>query len=154
MADPTKYFGFSTGSAWRDTLRAGGGVRAVILADGQKVDVDDDQAAVLEAVLSTDDDLSPAEAARFLGVSRPMVMRWIGEGSLADRPVGTHHRIPRTSVVALSERRAAAGRAVTNLREAAETGHAEAVERVNAARQRAAARVAARDARRAGAARA
>lgn len=154
MANRSRYLGFSSGSAWRDTLRAGGGVRAVILADGQKVEVDDDQAAALEAVLSTDDDLSPAEAARVLGVSRPMVMRWISEGDLLDRPVGTHHRIPRASVLALSGRRAAAGRAVAALREAAEAGEPTAVARVAAARERASARVSTRETRRAGGARA
>ncbi|MDA8033706.1 MAG: helix-turn-helix domain-containing protein [Actinomycetota bacterium] len=148
MADTSHYLGFSTGHAWRRALRAAGGVRAVELADGQRIEVTEGRAAAVEAALSTDDEVTPAEASRILAVSRPMVLRWIANGELPDRLVGTHHRIPRAAVLELVERRAAAGRAVVALREAAEAGDPDATAVVEAARQRAASHIAARDAKR------
>jgi excisionase family DNA binding protein len=49
--------------------------------------------------------LSPEEAARQLGVSRPTVVRWIREGLLPDEPVGAHHRIPADAVDELARMR-------------------------------------------------
>ena len=49
--------------------------------------------------------LSPEEAARTLGVSRPTVVRWINKGLLSDRRVGAHHRVPFAEVRALSQDR-------------------------------------------------
>jgi len=40
------------------------------------------------------DEVSPAEAARVLGVSRPHVRKLMDRGDLPFRMVGTHHRIP------------------------------------------------------------
>jgi excisionase family DNA binding protein len=149
MADTSHSLGFSTGYAWRRALRAAGGVRAVELADGQRIEVTEGRAAAVEAALGTDDEVTPAEASRMLAVSRPMVLRWIANGELPDRLVGAHHRIPRAAVLELIERRAAAGRAVAALREAAEAGDPDAAAVVEAARQRATSRIAARDAKRA-----
>ncbi|MGI8806853.1 MAG: helix-turn-helix domain-containing protein, partial [Acidimicrobiales bacterium] len=88
--------------------------------------------------------MSPQDAAFLLGVSRPMVVRWIREGLLEDRKTGAHHKIPLTSVHALREQRAAAGRdAVAAVRDA--KVDASAKRRTASARARAQARLARRD---------
>ncbi|MDR1188375.1 MAG: helix-turn-helix domain-containing protein [Bifidobacteriaceae bacterium] len=43
-------------------------------------------------------EVSPAEAARMLGVSRPHVRKLMGRGELPFRMVGSHHRIPVADV--------------------------------------------------------
>lgn len=92
-------------------------------------------------LFSEDETMSPAEAAQVLGVSRPMIYRYIQDGLLEDRPVNTYHRIPAASVHRLAvERRGAAQRAARLLRE--EPDHA----RVVAARERVRARRAGREA--------
>lgn len=82
--------------------------------------------------------LSPAEAAERLGVSRPMIYRYIADGLLEDQPVGSYHRIPAASVRELADRRrGAASRAAQLLRD--EPDHprvAAARERVRARRAR------------------
>lgn len=45
-------------------------------------------------------EVSPAEAAELLGVSRPQVRKLMDEGKLGFRMVGTHHRIPLDSIEA------------------------------------------------------
>ena len=79
--------------------------RAVVLADGSQRMLSDSQAAQVELVLAEDEMLSPHEAAVLLGVSRPMVSRWISEGVLPDVPVGSHHQIPRAAVLAYKDER-------------------------------------------------
>ena len=64
---------------------------------------------------------TPEQAAAALGVSRPMVVRWIREGLLEDRPVGTHHRIPAESVLALRRARHSAGRFAVSVVSEADT---------------------------------
>lgn len=92
-------------------------------------------------LFSEDDTMSPTEAAQVLGVSRPMVYRYIEDGLLEDRPVNTYHRIPATSVHKLAdERRGAAERAARLLRD--DPDHP----RVTAARRRVRARRTAREA--------
>jgi excisionase family DNA binding protein len=92
-------------------------------------------------LFSPEDTMSPAEAAELLGVSRPMVYRYIEDGLLEDRPVKTYHRIPVMSVhQLLEERRSAARHAAQLLRE--DPDHP----RVAAARERVRARRAAREA--------
>lgn len=105
---------------------------AASLAEGRAVIVADASATV-----------SPAEASRMLGVSRPLVTRWIAEGLLADSPVGAHHRIPVESVAALLSARQRAGYQAMALLEAAEQ-EPETSARVDGARARARARIAAR----------
>jgi excisionase family DNA binding protein len=91
-------------------------------------------------LFAPNDTMSPAEAAELLGVSRPMVYRYIEDGLLEDRPVNTYHRIPASSVHRLAaERRTAARSAARLLRE--DPDHP----RVAAARERVRARRAARD---------
>lgn len=45
-------------------------------------------------------EVTPAEAAALLGVSRPQVRKFMDEGKLGFRMVGAHHRIPIESVEA------------------------------------------------------
>ena len=92
-------------------------------------------------LFSPDDTMSPAQAAELLGVSRPMIYRYIEDGLLEDRPVNTYHRIPVASVhLLIEERRSAARHAAQLLRD--DPDHP----RVAAARERVRARRAARDA--------
>jgi excisionase family DNA binding protein len=121
-----------------------GGVRGVELADGRVVPLSESAARLVAAVLDDDAKVSPEEAARLLGVSRPMVVRWIDEGLLVDEPVGTHHRIPVSSVLVLRDARRDAGRAALELVAAAEKGDDVALARVRAAERRASARIARR----------
>jgi excisionase family DNA binding protein len=117
---------------------------AVRRADVSEVTLTRDQARLVELVLKDEETVSPQDAAFLLGVSRPMVVRWIREGLLEDRKTGSHHKIPLTSVQALREQRAAAGRdAVAAVRDA--TVDASAERRTAAARKRAQARIARRD---------
>lgn len=43
-------------------------------------------------------EVTPAEAAALLGVSRPQVRKFMDEGKLGFRMVGAHHRIPMESI--------------------------------------------------------
>ncbi|WOQ16943.1 helix-turn-helix domain-containing protein [Raineyella sp. W15-4] len=45
-------------------------------------------------------EVTPAEAAALLGVSRPQVRKFMDEGKLGFRMVGAHHRIPIESIEA------------------------------------------------------
>lgn len=45
-------------------------------------------------------EVTPAEAAALLGVSRPQVRKYMDEGRLGFRMVGAHHRIPLESIEA------------------------------------------------------
>ncbi len=125
-------------------VRAAGGIRAVELANGERVPLAGATARLIAAVLEDEAKVSPEEAARLLGVSRPMVVRWIDDGLLADEPVGAHHRIPLSSVVALREERRAAGRSALRVKVEAEKGDEAALARVRAAHKRAQARIARR----------
>lgn len=49
------------------------------------------------------EEVTPAQAAAMLGMSRPQIRRLIDQGTLEFRKVGTHHRIP---VAAIEEFRA------------------------------------------------
>src|SRR6478735_9913100 len=46
-------------------------------------------------------EVTPAEAAALLGVSRPQVRKLMDEGKLEFRMVGAHHRIPIESIEAV-----------------------------------------------------
>ncbi|WP_304450901.1 helix-turn-helix domain-containing protein [Nocardiopsis sp. YSL2] len=87
----------------RDELRA---LLAIALAraNGQRV-----------SVISHDVMLSPQQAAELLGVSRPMVYRFIERGDLPATRVGTHWRLQTADVLALAERR-------TRLADSVDTG--------------------------------
>lgn len=45
-------------------------------------------------------EVTPAEAAALLGVSRPQVRKFMNDGKLGFRMVGAHHRIPIESIEA------------------------------------------------------
>lgn len=45
-------------------------------------------------------EVTPAEAAALLGVSRPQIRKFMSEGKLGFRMVGAHHRIPIESIEA------------------------------------------------------
>lgn len=64
-------------------------------ADGQRV-----------SVVSHDVMLSPQQAAELLGVSRPMVYRFIERGDLDATRIGTHWRLLSADVLALAGHRA------------------------------------------------
>jgi excisionase family DNA binding protein len=93
-------------------------------------------------VAESSDTVTPTTAAEMLGVSRPIVTRWIAEGLLPDVPVGSHHRIPVASVVFLRDARARAGyRAIDAMKAESDPN---AATRVSAARERARGRIATR----------
>lgn len=120
---------------------------AVRFDDGHEVRLSSQQAEAIGVILREPDTVSPREAAELLGVSRPMVVRWIDEGLLADMPKGAHHRIPLDSILSLKAVRAEAGRAAVAEVAAASTDPA-AARRVASARSHAEARIAKRNAHR------
>lgn len=54
-------------------------------------------------LMAPDDEISPADAAPILGMSRPQVRKLMDEGRLEHRKVGSHHRIKVSSVQAFIE---------------------------------------------------
>lgn len=50
-----------------------------------------------------DSEVTPTEAAVLLGMSRPQVRKLIDRGLLEFRMVGTHHRIPVSSIIAFRD---------------------------------------------------
>jgi excisionase family DNA binding protein len=117
--------------------------------DGAEVELSPDVVELLSAfvdastehqrvALVTDDErVSPNDAAALLGVSRPMVMRWIDDGILLSERVGSHHRLAVADVIALQEKRTKAGREAARV-----VAEEPASRRVRAARTRAQARMA------------
>ncbi len=99
-----------------DELRA---LRAIALAraNGQRV-----------SVISHDVILSPQQAAELLGVSRPMVYRFIERGDLTATRVGTHWRLLTADVLALAERR-------TRLADGVDTGLDHVAQAMTSSRQ-------------------
>ncbi len=49
-------------------------------------------------LVGEDDEVSPADAAPLLGMSRPQVRKLMDEGLLEHRKVGTHHRVKVASI--------------------------------------------------------
>lgn len=120
---------------------------AVRFDDGHELRLSSQQAEAIGVILGEPETVSPREAAQLLGVSRPMVMRWIAERLLADVPKGAHHRIPMDSVLALKASRSEAGRlAVAEVADA--STKPAAARRIAPARARAEARIAKRSAAR------
>ena len=62
-------------------------------------------------VVDENDEVSPAEAAPMLGMSRPQVRKLMDKGLLEHRKVGTHHRITVASIQAFKEAERARSRA-------------------------------------------
>jgi excisionase family DNA binding protein len=118
--------------------------KSVGLTNGGEIALTPEQVERVALVLSESPTWSPADAAKILGVSRPMVVRWIQNGSLIDRPVGDHHRIPVESVLKLREARNSAGEfAVALVTQAA--GDPEIEASLSETRAKAAAMIARRD---------
>lgn len=64
--------------------------------------------AAAELLLETaEDEISPNEAARLLGMSRQTVTNLIGRGTLPYRKVGAHHRLGRREVERYAEQQKA-----------------------------------------------
>ncbi len=81
-------------------------------------------------ILNAEDELTPEEAAKILGVSRPIVYQRMNTGRLPFREVGTHRRLLAADVVKLKEfedRRRAATKAIS-----ADTEYLEQAARVDA----------------------
>lgn len=55
-------------------------------------------------VVDEEQELTPEDAASFLGMSRPMVVHRINQGDLPGRKVGTHHRIRISDLLAFQQR--------------------------------------------------
>ena len=119
--------------------------RMVELVDGSRIELTQEQAKKVGLVLSDASTFTPEQAAYVLGVSRPMVVRWITSGLLEDMPVGTHHRIPVESVLALRRSRVSAGEFAAAVVEQSVTDPRVA-ESLADVRARAAAKIARRDA--------
>lgn len=54
---------------------------------------------------TTQENLTPQQAAELLKMSRPHLMKLIRAGALEAEMVGTHHRIPMTEILAFIDRR-------------------------------------------------
>ncbi|TQL55670.1 excisionase family DNA binding protein [Subtercola boreus] len=62
-------------------------------------------------------ELTSTSAAELLAVSRPTLMKWVKEGTLSSRMVGSHHRFDTREVMARAQaRRAAREEAFADLR--------------------------------------
>lgn len=60
------------------------------------------------SIVPIDAELTTQQAAHFLNVSRPHVIKLIERGELAHRMVGTHRKLPARAVLVLRDRTAAA----------------------------------------------
>ncbi|CAN5136307.1 hypothetical protein BH20ACT3_BH20ACT3_12500 [soil metagenome] len=111
----------------------------VVLADGQSVPLPGDLAAVLltairvaadghdVALLSRDDEVSPAKAGEMLGFSRQYVDRLISQGVLSARrlPGSTHRKVRVVDVLDLAESRTERQPRITDMVDALTTDGAE-----------------------------
>lgn len=112
--------------------------KSIVWTDGSLRSLKPEEAERVELALLGEEHFTPAEAAKLLGVSRPMVSKWIRDGKLPDDPVGTHHRIPREAVFELKRQRIAAAKNAAEKLAAAEGGDAAAMRSVSLARAAAA----------------
>lgn len=117
----------------------------LVMQDGSTIELTPEASRRVVVALSDDPLLSPNEAAELLGVSRPMVVRWLREGVLPDHPVGSHHKLPLDAVLEFKAARSKAGTDAVRLAAAADSDPA-AARRVALARAAALAQIAARDA--------
>lgn len=104
-------------------LRRGDSPARLVNADGTTVDIPDELAGVLEAVVEhlkagngvsvapLHEELTTAEAAQLLNVSRPHLIKLLDRGDLAFRMVGTHRRLRFVDVLTYRDRTDAAARA-------------------------------------------
>ena len=85
-----------TAENWREHPAA----RAEHLAESDHLPVDARSRGQRIVVTHGRTEVTPAEAAALLGVSRPQVRKFMDEGKLGYRGVGAHHRIPLESIEA------------------------------------------------------
>lgn len=135
--------GFPTSAMFRGF--SAGSPRSLTMDNGATRLLTPEQVELVELALSDSDVFTPREAAQLLGVSRPMVSRWLRDGVLPDTPVGTHHKIPRNAVLALKAQRMARSAEASQLLDAAKTDSA-AARQTAVSRAAALAQVAERDA--------
>jgi excisionase family DNA binding protein len=50
------------------------------------------------SVVAEEDELTPEQAARFLGISRPMLMHRVKMGEIPHRMIGAHHRLKLSDI--------------------------------------------------------
>jgi excisionase family DNA binding protein len=68
-------------------------------------------------VILNDEYLTPVEAAKLAGVSRPVIVEMLKSQKLIGHRVGTHWRVKRDSLLAYIEGRDQASRAVSSMDE-------------------------------------
>lgn len=122
----------ATTAARRALRRVGdeqGAVVHVVLADGRPVALPDELAELLlnavrevagghdVALVSVDDEVSPAKAGELLGLSRQYVDRLIREGVLPARrlPQSTHRKLRVSDVLAFAARRDTRRKIITDM---------------------------------------
>lgn len=113
-------------------------VTGLVLSDGSTRQLAPEEAERVELALREGEYLSPAAAAKLLGVSRPLVSKWIRDGKLPDNLVGSHHRIPRDAVLELKRQRIAAEESAAATVALADRGDAAAQRSLSLARAAAA----------------
>lgn len=72
------------------------------------------------AIMALDRELTPNQAAEFLGVSRSYFMRVLQQGAIPHRKVGAHHRVRLQDVLKLQEEDRQRDEALTELTEQAQ----------------------------------
>ena len=72
------------------------------------------------AIMALDRELTPNQAAEFLGVSRSYFMRALQQGAIPHRKVGSHHRVRLHDVLKLQEEDRQRDEALTELTQQAQ----------------------------------
>lgn len=100
-----------------ETPRPRGATLVLRGPDGTEIDLPDRIQRMLLATLTSvaetgaasigclPEELTSTVAAEVLGVSRPTLMKWVGDGRISGFKVGTHTRFKRDDVLALREKR-------------------------------------------------
>lgn len=89
-------------------LAAANGKSVTLQVDGSMIGLLRDATAVMEnatgfAMAALADELTPEQAGKILGISRPLVVRRMDDGRLPFRYEGAHRRCRLTDVLALKE---------------------------------------------------
>ena len=89
-------------------LEAATGESVTVQIEGSMIGLLRDATAVIEnatgfAMASLTDELTPEQAGKILGISRPLVVRRMDDGRLPFRYEGAHRRCKLTDVLALKE---------------------------------------------------
>jgi len=88
------------------------GMKVLVSVQGgeeERVELDRETLDVFRAFIAHREgecgEMTPPQAAEYLGVSRPHVVKLVKEGVLPHHMVGAHYRIPTRAVLAYGERR-------------------------------------------------